>query len=72
MPGPGTYENIRVISVDAKKYTLAPKTKLIDTEAVLIRKAVPGPGTYEDILSMKDKGKYNLSTFTNSKASNFS
>jgi len=72
VPGPGTYKNIRVISVDAKKYTCAPKTKFMDTEAIMIRKAVPGPGTYEDNLAFKDKGKYCVSTYSNSKASNFS
>ena len=63
VPGPGTYKNIRVISVDARKYSLAPKTKLVDPEAISIKKAVPGPGTYEDILSMKEKGKYTISTY---------
>jgi len=72
VPGPGTYRNIRVISIDAKKYTLAPKTKLMDTEAIAIKKGVPGPGSYEDNLSFKDKGKYCVSTYNNSKASNFS
>ena len=63
VPGPGTYRNIRVISIDAKKYTLAPKTKLMDSEAMAIKKAVPGPGSYEDNLSFKDKGKYCISTY---------
>jgi len=44
----------------------------MDTEAIHIKKAVPGPGTYEDVLAFKDKGKYTLSTFSNSKASYFS
>lgn len=46
VPGPGSYENIKVISKDARKFSLRSKLSYNDVDRIERKKAVPGPGTY--------------------------
>jgi len=63
VPGPGAYENSRIIAVDAKKYTMSPKTIFQDAVSLEKRKDVPGPGQYEAPVTLAANGKYNVSTY---------
>lgn len=44
VPGPGSYENMRVISKDARKYSLGSRLAYNDIDRIEKKKAVPGPG----------------------------
>jgi len=50
VPGPGSYENIKVIAKDAKKFSLKPRLNFGDVEYKERKKGVPGPGMYDDPL----------------------
>jgi hypothetical protein len=63
VPGPGSYENIRVIARDAKKITFGPKSLFNDVTHMERKKNTPGPGSYPNILSFDKRGKYVISTF---------
>ena len=72
MPGPGTYENLKVICREARKFTFGPKTIFNDPSDIEKKKNVPGPGYYPNKLGFDKFGKYCISTYYNSKAPNFS
>lgn len=50
VPGPGSYENIKVIAKDAKKFSFGPRTIFNDISHMEKKKNVPGPGYYPNIL----------------------
>lgn len=63
VPGPGSYENLKVIAKDARKFTFGPRTLFNDPSHIEKKKGVPGPGYYPNILQIDKVGKYCLSTF---------
>jgi len=71
VPGPGTYtDNTRSVGVNGRKNSCHNKLYTNDPATESKKKGFPGPGTYKDI-SMAEDGKYHISTFNSSKASNF-
>jgi hypothetical protein len=44
VPGPGSYNSLKTIGHDRKKFTFAPKTLFNDPVHIELKKGVPGPG----------------------------
>lgn len=71
VPGPGTYtDHTRSVGVNARKHSCHSKLYTLDPAKESLKKNIPGPGTYKP-MGMDPEGKYHLSTFNSSKASNF-
>lgn len=64
VPGPGTYDFLKDIGHDRRKFTLGPRTMFNDPAHIEKKKGVPGPGFYEDKLQIDKYGKYMVSTYT--------
>lgn len=63
--GPGSYDIKSMLS--NVKYSIRPKTNMSSTSNV----KVPGPGTYDVFPTISKDGRYVISKFKNSGASNF-
>lgn len=66
VPGPGSYNPLKPLGYDSKKFSMSPKDKSRHLEAT------PGPGAYEPRTELSSTGKYFFSRYQNSRACVFS
>mmetsp|Transcript_23037 Transcript_23037/g.17473 ORF Transcript_23037/g.17473 Transcript_23037/m.17473 type:complete len:205 (-) Transcript_23037:31-645(-) len=72
VPGPGSYKLQPHLGLHSRKFTFGDRFLFNDVTHNEKKKGFPGPGQYEDILRIDKVGTYKVSTFLNSRASNFS